>query len=85
ASIAVNAIFSGCIMQFDGVTPNPIFSVVTTANNIYQIQDSTLGLPAANAPDLKDRRNPKKTTIKTTEAPRYRINGFFNGNFTSIP
>ncbi|WP_323824016.1 hypothetical protein, partial [Pseudomonas aeruginosa] len=85
ASNAVNANFSGCIMQFDGVTPNPIFSVVTAANNIYQIQDSTLGLPAAIAPDLNDRRIPFYTTINTTVAPRYRINGFFNGNFTSIP
>ncbi|MBX9780907.1 MAG: RagB/SusD family nutrient uptake outer membrane protein [Chitinophagaceae bacterium] len=85
ASNAVTATFSGCIMQFDGVTPNPIFSIVTATNNVYQIQDSTLGLPAAIAPDLNDARIPFYTTINTTVAPRYRINGFFNGNGTSIP
>ncbi|MGQ7434138.1 hypothetical protein ACTGZC_10870, partial [Streptococcus suis] len=45
ASNAVPASFAGSIMQFDGVTTNPIFSTVTTTNNVYQILDSTLGLP----------------------------------------
>lgn len=85
ASNAVTASFAGGIMAFDAVTPNPIFSIVTATNNVYQIQDSTLGLPAAIAPDVNDGRIPFYTSINTTVAPRYRINGFFNGNLISIP
>ncbi len=85
ASNAVPASFAGSIMQFDGVTTNPIFSTVTTTNNVYQILDSTLGLPPTIAPDLNDARIPFYTSINTTVAPRYRIRGFFSTTTQSIP
>ncbi len=63
-------------MNFDAISPNPIFNVATATNNVFQVLDSTFGLPVALAPDLNDKRIPFYMTINATVAPRWRINGF---------
>ena len=63
-------------MNFDAVSPNPIFNVATATNNVFQVLDSTFGLPTDLAPELSDKRIPFYMTINATVAPRWRINGF---------
>ncbi len=84
ASNAVTATYGASIHAYDAVTTNPIFTTVTASNNVYQILDSTLGLPTALAPDLTDLRIPFYTSINATVAPRYRIKGFFDATTKSI-
>lgn len=71
--------------NYDAVNTNPIFTVATATNNVYQPTDSTLGLPAALAPSASDGRIAFYTSINTTVAPRFRINGFYNATTTGIP
>lgn len=84
AANAVNPSYGSSIHAFDAITTNPIFTTVTASNNVYQILDSTLGLPTALAPDLTDQRIPFYTSINTTVAPRFRIKGFFDATTRSI-
>jgi hypothetical protein len=72
-------------MTFEAANPNPIYNSVTSTNNVYQPVDSTLGLPAALAPDLADKRIPFYTLINATINPRFRLNGFWIGATTAIP
>ncbi|MFN6245882.1 MAG: RagB/SusD family nutrient uptake outer membrane protein [Chitinophagaceae bacterium] len=71
--------------NYDAVSTNPIFTVATATNNVYQPIDSTLGLPAALAPTAGDGRIAFYTSINTTVLPRFRINGFYNTTTTGIP
>jgi hypothetical protein len=71
--------------NYDAVNTNPIFTVATATNNVYQTIDSTLGLTAALAPSAGDGRIAFYTSINTTVAPRFRINGFYNATTTGIP
>ncbi len=71
--------------NYDAVSTNPIFTTATATNNVFQVIDSTLGLPAALAPSAGDGRVAFYTSINTTVAPRFRINGFYNANTTGIP
>ncbi len=71
--------------NYDAVNTNPIFTVATATNNVYQPTDSTLGLPAALAPSAGDGRIAFYTSINTTVLPRFRINGFYNATTTGIP
>lgn len=71
--------------NYDAVNTNPIFTVATATNNVYQPTDSTLGLPAALAPSASDGRIAFYTSINTTVLPRFRINGFYNATTTGIP
>ncbi|MBX2925842.1 MAG: RagB/SusD family nutrient uptake outer membrane protein [Chitinophagaceae bacterium] len=63
-------------MNFDAVSPNPIFNVSTATNNVFQVLDSTLGLPEDLAPVTTDKRIPFYMSINETVAPRWRIKGF---------
>ena len=85
ASNAVNASYAASVMAFDAVVTNPVFTTVTATNNVYQILDSTLGLPTALAPDLTDQRIPFYTSINATVAPRHRIKGFYGTTTQAIP
>ncbi|MFY7900333.1 MAG: RagB/SusD family protein [Chitinophagaceae bacterium] len=85
AANAVNLSYSGSVLNYEAANTNPVFSVVTATNNVYQILDSTLGLPVALAPALTDQRIPFYTSINATTAPRYRINGFFNSTTRAVP
>ena len=71
--------------NFEAATPNPVYNTATSTNNLYQPLDSTLGLPAAIAPDLADKRIPFYTAISATILPRYRLNGFWIAATTAIP
>lgn len=71
--------------NYDAANPNPIYSSATSTNNLYQPIDSTLGLPAAIAPSLSDKRISFYTVINPTILPRYRLNGFWITNTTAIP
>ena len=35
-------------MKFDALNKNPIFEISTSTNNVFQVIDSTFGLPATN-------------------------------------
>lgn len=71
--------------NFDAVSTNPIFTTVTSTNNVYQAIDSTLGLPAALAPSVGDGRIAFYTSINATINPRFRIKGFYDATTTAIP
>jgi hypothetical protein len=71
--------------NYDAVSTNPIFTVATATNNVYQPIDSTLGLPTALAPTAGDGRIAFYTSINATVAPRFRINGFWNATTAAIP
>ncbi len=71
--------------NYDAVSTNPIFTVATATNNVYQPIDSTLGLPSALAPTAGDGRITFYTSINATIAPRFRINGFWNATTAAIP
>jgi hypothetical protein len=71
--------------NYDAISTNPVFTAATATNNVYQVIDSTLGLPAALAPTAGDGRIAFYTSINATVAPRFRINGFYNATTTGIP
>ncbi len=71
--------------NYDAVSTNPIFTVATATNNVYQPKDSTFGLPADLAPVAADGRIAFYTSINATVAPRFRINGFYNATTAAIP
>lgn len=72
-------------MNFDNANLNPIFESATSSNNVFQPVDSSLGLPAGLQPDPADKRVQFYTSINTTVAPRFRINGFGAGATTPWP
>jgi len=72
-------------MRFDAITPNPIFNVSTSTNNVFQVRDSSMGLPAGLQPSAADRRVGFYMSINTAAAPRWRINGFGAALTTSWP
>ncbi len=71
------------VFAYNTVITNPIFTLATSTNNIYQPIDSTMGLPAGLTPSLSDKREPFYISISAN--PRYRINGFFNSTTAPIP
>lgn len=85
AANAVDLSYNGSTLGFDAIVTNPIFTTATATNNVFQILDSTLGLPTALAPDLTDQRIAFYTSINPTIQPRYRIRGFFSAATQSVP
>lgn len=85
AANAVDLSYNGAVLGFDAIVTNPIFTTATATNNVFQILDSTLGLPTALAPDLNDQRIAFYTAINPTIQPRYRIKGFFSAATQSVP
>lgn len=81
-SVSVATADSG--FMYNAQTTNPIFTLVTATNNIYQVVDSTMGLPVGLQPDLADKRVPFYVGISSSP-PRYRVKGFFNALTKSIP
>ena len=69
--------------NYNSLTTNPIYSLVTSTNNIYQVVDSAMGLPVGLQPDAADKREPFYVAIGT--APRFRIKGFYSTITQSIP
>jgi hypothetical protein len=70
-------------MNFDAVSLNPVFETATSTNNVFQVIDSTFGLPVSLAPATNDGRIAFYMSINPTVAPRFRIAGF--GAATSTP
>jgi len=74
------------LMLYDPVFPNPIWETASSTNNVWQVIDSTLGLPVGLRPDMADKRVLYYTWIDTSGiAPRYKINGFGRNNTTLFP
>ena len=71
--------------NFDALSLNPLYEVATSTNNVVQPKDSTLGLLPPLQPDPNDKRVPFYTSINTTIAPRFRINGFGAAATTAFP
>lgn len=69
--------------NYNTLTTNPIFTLVTATNNIYQVVDSTMSLPLGLRPDPADKRYPFYVTISSN--PRFRVKGFYTANIQSIP
>lgn len=69
--------------NYNSLTTNPIYTLVTSTNNIYQVVDSTMGLPMGLQPDAADKREPFYVAIGT--APRFRVKGFYSAITQSIP
>src|SRR5690606_27541485 len=63
-------------LSFDAVSPNPIFNVATATNNVFQVIDSSFGLPEALQPEMTDKRVNFYMSLNETIAPRWRIKGF---------
>ncbi len=72
-------------MRFDAISSNPIFIVSTASNNVFQVKDSTMGLPVALRPTADDKRVGFYMVINTAAAPRWRINGFGAALSTAWP
>lgn len=72
-------------MNFDPVNINPIFETATSTNNVFAPRDSTFGLPVGVRPSPTDKRIAFYTSINTSIAPRFRINGFGATSTTPIP
>ncbi|MGF6846136.1 hypothetical protein QFZ51_001371 [Chitinophaga sp. W3I9] len=70
-------------LSFNPQINNPIFSLVTATNNIYNVVDSTMGLPVPIQPDLADQRVP--FYIARPAKPKFNINGFFRSSLTAVP
>jgi len=70
-------------LSFNAQITNPIFALVTATNNIYNVVDSTMGLPVPIQPDLADQRIP--FYIARPLKPRFNISGFFKSNLTAVP
>jgi len=72
-------------MDFDAISPNPIFTVATATNNVFQVIDSSFGLPEELAPILSDKRRAFYMGINETIPPKWRIRGFGESLSTSWP
>jgi len=85
ALTAANSVgrFAKSAFAYSPVTTNPIFTLATSTNNIYQPIDLNMGLPAGLQPDAGDKRPAFYISLSTS--PTYRINGFFNATAVSIP
>lgn len=69
--------------NFNSLTTNPIFALVTSTNNIYQVVDSSMSLPVGLRPDAADKRFPFYVTVGVT--PAFGIKGFYSALLQNIP
>ncbi|MGN7820129.1 RagB/SusD family nutrient uptake outer membrane protein [Chitinophaga sp. 22536] len=70
--------------NFNPQVANPIFTLVSSTSNIYQVVDSTMGLPVVLAPTPTDARIPFYMTRQATGL-KFVMSGFFKSNIQSIP
>ncbi|PSL25466.1 RagB/SusD family nutrient uptake outer membrane protein [Chitinophaga ginsengisoli] len=83
ALAAANQVTAYSTFNYNSLITNPIFTLVTATNNIYQVVDSAMGLPVGLQPDLADKRVPFYVGIGAN--PRFRVKGFFTTTTQSIP
>jgi len=74
------------LFKYDPTFPNPIWETATSTNNVFQVIDSSMGLPVGLQPDDADKRVDfyMIDTFRTT-TPRFRIKGYFQTNTSPIP
>jgi hypothetical protein len=74
------------LFKFDPTFPNPIWETATSTNNVFQVIDSSMGLPVGLQPDDADKRVDfyMIDTFRTT-TPKFRIKGYFLTNTSPIP
>ncbi|NSL88682.1 RagB/SusD family nutrient uptake outer membrane protein [Chitinophaga sp. Mgbs1] len=70
-------------LVFTSLITNPVYTLATATNNIFQVVDSSMGLPKEIQPDLADGRVP--FYIKRQAKPRFIINGFFKSLNDTVP
>ncbi|SFW69579.1 RagB/SusD family nutrient uptake outer membrane protein [Chitinophaga sancti] len=82
---AANQVSPGTTSTFNynSLTTNPIFALVTSTNNIYQVVDSAMSLPPGLRPDAADKRFPFYVAVGTK--PVYGIKGFYSALLQNIP
>jgi hypothetical protein len=85
ALAAANLVTTTSSFTFNATITNPIFTLVTASNNIYQVVDLNMGLPAGLQPDAADLRLPFYIGTNTTIAPLYRVKGYYSAITQSIP
>ncbi|MCF6403789.1 RagB/SusD family nutrient uptake outer membrane protein [Chitinophaga filiformis] len=83
ALAAANQVTAYSTFNYNSLITNPIFTLVTATNNIYQVVDSAMGLPVGLQPDPADKRVPFYVGIGAN--PRFRVKGFFTATTQSIP
>lgn len=69
---------------FNPQVANPIFTLVSSTSNIYQVIDNKMGLPAGLQPDAADARVPFYMTAQSSGL-KFVMAGFFKTNIQSIP
>ncbi|MBC9930927.1 RagB/SusD family nutrient uptake outer membrane protein [Chitinophaga qingshengii] len=69
---------------FNPQVANPIFTLVSSTSNIYQVVDNKMGLPAGLQPDASDARVPFYMTAQPAGL-KFVMAGFFKTNIQSIP
>lgn len=69
------------VFNYNAQVTNPIFTLVTSSGNIYQVTGPSMGLPPAIQPDPADKRVPFYMTGGTTAG----IAGFYNALLTPVP
>lgn len=74
------------LFRYDPTFPNPIWETATSTNNVFQVIDSSMGLPVGLQPDENDKRVDfyMIDTFRTT-TPKFRIKGYFQTNTSPIP
>ncbi len=70
--------------DYDALTPNPIYDIATSTNNVFQPSNANLGLGGAYAPDPADKRL-AFYTVPAATAPVARLKGFWTATTVSIP
>lgn len=72
-------------LQFNAQVTNPIFTLVASTSNIYQVVDSTMGLPKEIQPDTADKRIPFYIARPAQPPPDFAISGFYKSLMDSVP
>ncbi|MBO9729526.1 MAG: RagB/SusD family nutrient uptake outer membrane protein [Chitinophaga sp.] len=74
------------VLAFNQQITNPVFTLVTATSNIYNVADSSMGLPVGLRPDKNDQRIPFYILYQAPpKKPALLINGFFKTNVTAVP
>jgi len=71
--------------HYDAIFPNPIWETATSTNNVYQVIDSTMGLPEGLQPDSADKRVSFYMLDTFSTTPKFRIKGFALTNTSPFP
>ena len=85
ASQVTISVKDSSVFSYNTLATNPIFTLVTSTNNIYNVIDSTMGMPDGLKPDLTDKRVPFYVFTDNTKTPKQKIMGFFSGPTRPIP